>query len=1425
MRKHLILTPATLQAQRPDLPHVLEQCIAHLLGKDLHDRYRSAETALHDMVKIRAAYNRGEREPALVIGGADAKRVLADPQLVGRQQELAVLHTHYAKAAMGQGGLVLLEGESGGGKSRLMEEFHPAGAWILRGLGSDQSAQRPFQILSGWVSAIQQRIRQEPTFGARLRAALASHAAAICNALPELKSVLGATENDTDLGPEAFGEMRSLQALMALIEALGTEDTPCLLTVDDCQWADDLSLKLIQFWQQRDEVHPPQPRFAMMLVAFRSEEVHPGHRLRYLKHFTSIQLQPFAAQDTRQIAESMAGPLPDDIFEPLQTLSQGNPFMIAAIMHGLIEVGALTHGATGWQTDKQALREVGASRKAGAFLAKRLSRFPASTLQMLSVGAVIGKEFDVDMVAMLANTSSMEVTAYLQGAQNARVLWADQDGTRFTFVHDKIRETVLSLLSEGARKDLHRAVAAYWQARDPHQIFELAYHFSEAGQHHEALPYAIEAGVAARARHALQICEKYFRIAEQGVAPDDRMNRQVICEGLGDVFMLLGKYDEAEARFEQARGLCDTPESLSNIEGKLGELAFKRGDVGVAANHVRRALQAIGRTVPQGSAACLLMLAWEIAVQTAHCLLPRWLVGRRHKDRPGAHVDFLAARLYSRLAYISWFGKGMFQCAWSHLRGLNLCETYPASLELAQAYSEHAPVMTMIPWFSRGIRYVEKSLEIRRSFNDLWGEGQSLSFFGVVLFGASRYEESLQRCLQAIHILERTGDRWEMSTASWHVAFIHYHMGNLKESFDWSCRTYKASLDVGDYQAAGICLGGWAKATDGRVPQENIVATEARTTDDVHTRAELGQAEALRLLREGQIDAAIVCLRATQQIIDAGGTRNAYVMPVAVQLLTALRRKLETTPTYAGAVKKALLQDMRRAMTAAHRRTRWFKNCRPHFLRERAYFEAAVGQPHRAYASLQASLGLAKEHGARLDEAQTLLAWADIGTALGWPDALSHQQRGRALMASIEAPLEALLHEGEAASAVVQSPSLVDRFSNILGAAHDIAAALDHNALYAAVQQATLVLLRGESCCIIEVDGAEERVVWPIDARGPLQTGSANLVQRALRCRKPVIYGDLELEEQADLADVRSALCAPICASNGVQRCLYIAHSRLRHLFGEQEITLVEFITTLASAALDNVEGFAQVQSLSEERQRLYEKADSAVRSRDEFLSIAAHEMKTPITSLMLQADGIARTVHTRGVQSIAPERFERFFALHSRQLRALRRLIDDLFDVSRITTGHLTLHTERVDLCALVHDVVDRSRETLNEAGCCVEVACLPDVVATVDRTRIEQVIGNLLNNAVKYAAGTPVHVSLTTTDGMAELRVRDEGPGIALEKQGRIFERFERATAKTSIGGLGLGLFIVAEILRAHGGSIRLESTPGAGAEFVVALPLGAH
>ena len=228
-----------------------------------------------------------------------------------------------------------------------------------------------------------------------------------------------------------------------------------------------------------------------------------------------------------------------------------------------------------------------------------------------------------------------------------------------------------------------------------------------------------------------------------------------------------------------------------------------------------------------------------------------------------------------------------------------------------------------------------------------------------------------------------------------------------------------------------------------------------------------------------------------------------------------------------------------------------------------------------------------------------------------------------------------------------------------------------------------------------------------------------------------------------------------------------------------------------------------------------------AIRTNEEFLSFAAHELKSPIAALMLQVQVMQR-IRGNGSAGLSPERLRSGLETIERQSRRLVAMINRLLDISRIAAGRLQLDRSELDLVRLVHDVIEQMSDPISQASTAIMVTELPSIPGNWDRSRLEQLVTNLLSNALRHGEGKPIEVRLEADEATARMSVVDDGVGIPIERQRRLFRRFFRASEDRS-HGLGLGLFVVHEIARAHGGTVRVDSRPGEGATFIVELPRG--
>jgi PAS domain S-box-containing protein len=237
-----------------------------------------------------------------------------------------------------------------------------------------------------------------------------------------------------------------------------------------------------------------------------------------------------------------------------------------------------------------------------------------------------------------------------------------------------------------------------------------------------------------------------------------------------------------------------------------------------------------------------------------------------------------------------------------------------------------------------------------------------------------------------------------------------------------------------------------------------------------------------------------------------------------------------------------------------------------------------------------------------------------------------------------------------------------------------------------------------------------------------------------------------------------------------------------------------------------------------EERAQLWRKAQEEVRERDEFLSIASHELRTPITALQLQLQLLQRA--SQRIAGGMPRPLEEKLQSLERQTRRLALLVNELLDVSRMRLGKLELRYEALDLAEVAREAASHVEADVSRTGSQLAYDLSPSP-GRYDRLRLEQVVGNLLVNAGKFGQGKPVMLRVRPEGEFSVLEVSDQGIGIPLEHQARVFERFQRAVPAQNFGGLGLGLYVARQIVEAHGGTIQVASAAGAGSTFTVRLP----
>lgn len=1413
LRLQLTATPAPLSTVA-GVPDRFDQIVQRLLRKDPRDRYQTAAGVRADL----QAFAAGDDVP---VGANDLRDTLTEPAFTGRRAELATLAAAIDDAADGRGGVVLVEGESGSGKSWLLDELCRRAldreVWVLRAQGTANVAPRPFHVLSSIARDLVSGAEPGSARATRVVERAGAVAGSLVEALPVLAAVFAAAPAATALDPDA--EERSLTALTLLLDALGGRDEVAVVLIDDAQWADPLTLRVLERWTARAE-----PRHVLIVLAFRGEDGDAGERLRRLEPRRRIALGPMSPVEVHQQIASIAGELPPAVLGLVGDHAAGNPFMVTALLHGLVESQVLQRGDRRWAYAAWALAELQVSLASADVSATRLGRLPATARRLLAVGAMLGKSFDPVLAGAMCALGPREALAILRELRG-RFVWIDRAAC--VFVHDRIREALLAELDADERRRLHLEAA---NRLPPERVFELAYHYDAAGAPARALAYALDAAEQAKAQHDVELAERHYRVCVRGLTDaTEPAVRFRVAQGLGDVLLIRSQYEESARWFDEAFRIATDRTMRADIEDRRAQLALKRGDVPAAIDHGERALRLLDRFVPRSRLVCVLIVLWEICVQILHTRFPRRFVGRR--SLAGADEELFAIHVLNGLNGPYFFARGKIWVLWAHLRALNLSERYPPTRSMGREYGNHGSACAGFPsLFERAVRYTRHGAEICAELGDPRGQARALQFHALSLCATGRYREAVDAGDRGGLLFDRVGDLWNAQFAYNWAALARYRMGDLAGCIASAKRLYERGQQLDSALGASFALDAWVRAVEGQVDPELVRRELDRPNVHVQTWSLLAQAEAIRRLAAGEPEEAA---RLLEEWLGRMKRERAFFheanISMFVYLAIARRRHAELVARTDPARARRLLRHAVRTARRAIRRTRRFRNCVPHALRETALTEALAGHLPRARRLAEASVDAARRLDAPFELALSREVRGELGPAIAGSARARDLDLARAELAAMRAA------RSETSPRV--TVSLVDRFEAVLEAGQRIAGSLLVADVYAKLREGALGLLRAQRAMIVDLDGALRH--------GDDGAVSRALVAVAVREARPVVWSD-DGEQAIDddvlaRAGVRSAVCAPIAVRGEITALLQATHAGVRGAFGDEERRIAAFLAALAGAALENAEGFAQVRAFSRELERRVEARTEELTAANAALAdnlrrlqttqaqlvhagrMAAvgtlvaglsHELNNPLTVILGNIEHLQRLAAddpraTRLIEAIA------------RNGKRAGRLVDTLLRFSRAQPVALT----EVAPDELVREVVDLVGAEARSREVALRVAIDPALpTLQVSRQEIEAALVNLMTNAL-HASPAAGEIELRVVARPREavsgvcFSVRDAGSGIGPEVLPQIFDPF--FTTKPEGEGTGLGLSLARQAAVAHGGDIDVETRLGAGTTMRLWLP----
>lgn len=1320
----------------------------------------------------------------------------------------------------------------------------------------------------------------------QIQDAVAPNGQVLIDVVPEVQHVIGPQAPVPALAP---GESVSRLNLVftAFLGVFAKEAHPLVLFLDDLQWVDAASLQLITRWMSdgdhrflfmlgayRDEEVGLSHPLNLTLAAIRSGNA----------HLLELHLGPMRGEDlVSLIADALNQPSDEvrPLAERVLSKTAGNPFFVRRLLHTLHHEDLIRfdQDAGGWRWDLVELERAPLSGNVVELMVQTLNRLPEPTQHLLQAGACLGHRFDVSLLADVTARSGMAVMGDLWPALEEGLLLPLHNAYKLPrvagplddklanlpamlqFGHDRVQQAAYLSMSPQQRRSVHLDIGRRLLGRCTviqsdeslfdESLFDIADQLN-LGQElierpAERLSLAhlnLAAGRKAKASAAYQAAFDYLDAAlrqlPENAWTEHRDLTFAVHRELAEYAYLTGRHTIADDLAQNALGHARSKSSQADL-CTLRVLAAM-----VAGNSIR-ALQ-IGR---EGLA--LFAAEWPLddlaaAIEREAANVVASLDQRRIselKDAPEVADEDVRAcmRLLSTLGPPAYFSGANDVLAFVTMKGTDMALRYGPSASSSYAYVFYGALHhARTGEYDTGYAFGALAVDLARRFGDSGELARTLQVFSLVV---SVWKAPLRDTLPLMQ------EGYAAALKSGELAYAAFTLAGLLINSLPVAVTLSELLEQSEIGLDFVITQKNQIATSIILPFRQLVRNLTGQTDSVTSFDDADFNESDFLAEACGNDTAIghYWVARLQAAYLAGD--HALAQRCSSEANAALKG-IQGMITSAEHVYYTILSliashdasggEARPPVTSMQQQLAvWASHCPQSFDHKLALVDAELarldGDGWRALQLYRAAIEGAEREGFLQDEA------------------IAHELRGRFLLAQNEPAFAALhiqkAHDGYSRwGATVKAHRLTQDypafFASKLPALPSRGGELDTLGLIKSSQAISAETVQARLYerilqIVVEVAGAQKGILV-LDTPGSLMVRArvtaderlitasestplsecADIPQAILRyvarSKESLVLADAAADglfanhPEVRQLGTRSVLCVPLQRQERFIGLLFLENHAFANAFTQERVEVVQALATQAVISLEN-------STLILQQERTEIALRQADRRKDEFLAILAHELRGPLGAIM-------NTVHLLDRRADEPAA-RRFIDILHRQTAMLRRLVDDLLDVSRITSGLIELKHDRVDLLHIIERALEAVQGLMDAKHHDVSVTLPRRAVEVVgDAVRLEQVLVNLLTNAAKYTDdGGSIALILKTDDGRARLHLRDNGIGMAAEVLERIFELFgqaERGLARSQ-GGLGIGLTIARNLVEQHGGEIEAVSAGLAlGSEFVVTLPL---
>ncbi len=1119
VHRHLTVVPDPPSRLINRQPIMLDRIIMCLLEKEPDQRYQGAKGLRADLERV----FRGDMD---FIPGLDDHSLRVDlyGPLVGREREIDRLKKLYAITRGGSCALCVVTGPTGSGKTRLIDEFkyhvYETGGAVIEGRCVSQESAKPYGPLA---EALGGYVRRFVTYPGEKVAAMrdgaarefSSVGALLTKLSPSIAAVIG------EPGPVEAVKINHETARFNVIAArflgfLGDCERGLVLVIEEAHWSDEETMAILAEAASTGDDHP----LMIVLTAWSGSE-HSGGIGRILARGpgdrTTREHISLAAFDERTHALFISSLLRDD-GDDIQTLarhvyprSHGIPLVALELIKRCIAVGAVCYRDGRWTVDRGSLASLEDSTTDAAVLQGRLGDLDEASRSILSVAAVIGRSFSLELVAEVCGCDIGRVLEAVDHAVERYLLETDrQSRGTYSFMHDRIRDALSDKLATERRRELHRmtaeALIRMHAERTDEGLFDIAHHAIEAAEKDMISRWAYEAGMRARERYALESSGRYLQEVIRSIdRPAGELHRALFVKcsvAVGELQIITGRTDAGIETLQAVLPLITNNADRAAVYRHLGDACYRRGDwIGCEENSAR-GLALLGDVLPRSRGAVVAGIVRELFGHAAHGTFPLALVRRVARNDAGRFRDIL--RFYEPLA-MTYALNDQIKLVRLVLRVLNIAERrIGPSAELATAFNGYASMCMAIPLFSRSIRYHIQGLALNESLGYEGGVAKSCELLGYFHEWTGDYTAAALYFKRALDIYRRLGDAKEYAMVLNGLEHCYYYSGDYWSALEMNQR-YRSNAEEAEdayaITAADIYYSqiyreqGDLVAADRHAECARALSQEREIPFNYcSSLIELG----MNALERKAPGAAIAYLIEARVLCERENFLKQYVILLYPALAQAhLDEYLRREHEFSAAERAHQLKRIRRHVRLAVRKTRRWITHHGGSLRVMAQWYAVMGKRSKAVSYFKQSIAACRRTGRRFEMAQGLYEYGVFLTHAGEDRASrEHLEEAYHVFADIGAVLHAArialmlgIRGDEGRISALKEVMGRERAEAAARIGREIAACATEETLFDLITSRSIEMTGAHGCSLFFGDPADD-ACSPRFERGALSAGS-----------------------------------------------------------------------------------------------------------------------------------------------------------------------------------------------------------------------------------------------------------------------------------------------------------------------------------------------